>query len=144
MIGSIQAQIKALKIRLKELQKRLRELEEAYESLCLFSGSVDRARGDFNDVNGQKKCALASLDPVLMRSESAAEYREGMGETLDGVGTKIVGAAFVGLSGLVQVRKLGYEAEITWHKAEIKLVQKTIRELEEMLAMLMAAEELLG
>ena len=43
-----------------------------------------------------------------------------------------------------QPRKLGYEAEITWHRAEIKLVQKTIRELEEMLAVLMAAEELLG
>lgn len=140
MIGAIQQQIKALKKRLKQLQKRLQELEDAYSSICLFSGSVERAFGDFNDVNGEKKNALMALDPLARRCESAREYQDGMGDTLDGIGTKIVGVAFVGLSGMVKARKLWYEGEIAWHKLEIGVVKQKIRELEELLAILMAAE----
>ena len=141
--STIRSQIRSQKQYLAKLQKKKKELEDAQESLELFQRSLGNVRADFSGASSGQNSSLQSLQPIVSKCESARKYTEGMNGTLNGVGSKIVGTAFVGLGGLVKTRLIWYIGQISWHTAEIKLVKQVIRNLEIALEAALAAEEAL-
>lgn len=138
--SAIRSQIRRKKQERKELQDELKDLENARESLELFQRSLGNIRSDFHAASSGQSSSLQSLQSISDRCQSAQVYTEGMDDTLNGVGSKIVGVAFAGLSTMVAARLVWYEGQISWCKAKIKLVNQEINSLQAALAAALAAE----
>lgn len=138
--SAIRSQIRKKQQELNDLRKELQDLEDAQDSLEMFQRSLGNVRSDFHSASSSQSNSLESLQSISARCLSAQQYADGMHGTLNGVGSKIVGVAFVGLGAMVSARLIWYNGQITLCKTNIRLAEQAIRTLQAALAAALAAE----
>lgn len=138
--SSIRRQIRTQEEKKVRLQKERADLVDAQDSLEQFQISLGRVQSNFGSSNSHMAAKLADLGTMSDRCVSAERYVEGMNNTLDGVGGRVVGVAFTGLGVMVRVRLLWYEGQIDLCDLKIREVEARIRQLRIALAAALAAE----
>lgn len=113
--------------------QKIRRYEKAYESLRQFRGEESRARDSFQRINSVKLSRASELYAVSSTCRTAQLYMEGSQRTMDGIGAKIVGAAFTGLDLMVFLKLEEYKRKVRDCENRIAELQRSISMLNSMI-----------
>lgn len=113
--------------------QKIRRYEKAYESLRQFRGEESRARDSFQRINSVKLSRASELYAVSSICRTAQLYMEGSQRTMDGIGAKIVGAAFTGLDLMVFLKLEEYKRKVRDCENRIAELQRSISMLNSMI-----------
>ena len=130
-IGALQNQKAGFENGINAVSQRIAGYEKAYESLRRFKGVVENSHGDFDAANSGKLRRIEDLNTVKKNCKSAELYLSGSKKTLNGIGGKIVGAAFGGLGFSIQLKLSEYRAKIAACEVEINMLTAAVRSVDE-------------
>lgn len=95
----------------------INKLEEKYEALRNFKNSLSNSQSEFSRINTAKKSPLTKLDYYSKNNSAIKKYKNGMTNTLDGIGAKVVKAMFFGLSIMISAEMTACKAAINTKNA---------------------------
>lgn len=113
--------------------QKIRRYEKAYESLRQFRGEECRAQDSFQRINSVKLSRASELYAVSSTCRTAQLYMEGSQRTMDGIGAKIVGAAFTGLDLMVFLKLEEYKRKVRDCENRIAELRRSISMLNSMI-----------
>lgn len=111
-------------------ENEIKNLETAHDKLLEFRGKVQNSNEDFSYVNEKEAWILDDLDPIISNCDSAKKYKEGMQVSLNGIGIKVVGAAFWGLDKIIGVKLLDYKAKVELAELDLGALRLRKKDLE--------------
>lgn len=125
---------KSLKDRYKQQLDRLnwkvKNIERSYNTLRVFNTTVDGSFQDFNGVISSKKSVLSEVNNIKKNSLIAQRYSEGIGNTCNSIGTKIVATAFKGFLFQLKVKLNSYINNLNDLNSQIEMYKRWINDLE--------------
>lgn len=125
---------------IREQRKKIEKYEDAYESLRNFRSSVNTSRRDFESINRTKLSRASDLSSMVQTCRTAERYLAGSQRTLDGIGGKVVGAAFIGLDVMIGVKLGEYRIKIQNCETRIASLRRTLSSIESMINTVQQAE----
>ncbi|WP_075718596.1 hypothetical protein [Roseburia sp. 499] len=129
-IKQLETEIRGYKNKIQELQSEIKKNEQNYESLRIFKGNVEKSYEEFNNVNNAKKSQLTDIEMVKKNSITAQRYYDGMNNILNGIGTKTVVGAYLGLLFMISGKMQSYMNNINCCETKIKSYNGTIAGLD--------------
>lgn len=96
-ISRLENEISGYRSKIQELESEIRKNEQNYDSLQVFKGKVEASHEEFENVNGAKKNSLNDLEEIKKNSVIAQRYQAGMNHVLNGIGSKMVAVAYLGI-----------------------------------------------
>lgn len=112
-----------------ETRRKRDKCAELYNSLGRFKGTVVNSQSDFEDIKSAQTTCLQGLTS-LKNSPIAKKYYNGMTDSLDSFGSKLVGAAFKGLIIKIDLKRTGYHAQGEILDAKLAALHE-LKEIEE-------------
>lgn len=115
---------------IEEQRQKMRQYEEEYESLRQFHEEVNVSHSRFESENKEKLNRTAVLSSIAGNCRTARVYLEGSQETFNVLGSRIVGAAFTGLYGMIAWKKAEYKGKIQSCENRIASLMRSIDSID--------------
>lgn len=116
--------------KIRSYNSKISRLEEECDSLIRFKGSVESSQGTFHSINSGRINVLSGLDDIKTNNIIAQKYGEGMKNVFDGIGSKVVGAAYEGLLFMISVKLANYRSLIDEYEGKIAKCNTAVNNIE--------------
>lgn len=113
-----------------DLCSEINRYTDLYESLRAFKRTAENSQNAFNSINNSKKKILGDVASVKSNNSVASKYYTGLRVILNGTGTQIVAAAYMGLIRQITIKLTKYRTEINDCQRQIGIYRQKIRDLE--------------
>ena len=121
---------------------KIKKCENLYESLREFKRCVEASESCFDTVNSQKGQMLSVLSNYSTTCRCAKKYEKGMGNTLSGIGVKVVGITYGALLLSIKLKMSAYISTIESYEQEIISLRLKVSRLNSEIEEARIAEEL--
>ncbi len=125
-ITTLRQRKSAYERQIEKLRGKIAKCEEAYDSLVTFRNNVRTTHSSFDEINNGKLLKLEDLRALAPTCRSADVYLAGSAQTLDWVGTKVVGVALGGLDFMIGAKLTEYRLKINGYEAQINVTQASV------------------
>lgn len=128
-ISRLENEISGYRSKIQELESEIRKNEQNYDSLQVFKGKVEASHEEFENVNGAKKNSLNDLEEIKKNSVIVQRYQAGMSHVLNGIGSKMVAVAYLGILFQISAKMREYINNIQHCEEEIRKYRNSITNL---------------
>lgn len=104
----LQEKATACQREMQSTKNEIDRLEKIIDVLTVFESEVSDSKDKFQTANSRKKELLSSLGQYSNQTACIQKFGKGMGNTLTGVGMKMVGVTFVNLRLSLAAKKAAY------------------------------------
>lgn len=130
-ISELQAEKNFCVTRISSRNATIKNCERGYESLREFKRCVVQSQAGFHAVNSEKEKFLSLLNELSATCRSAEKYKNGMSDTLSGIGVKVVAVAYDALILSINIKMAAYMALINESENEICALERRVAQLDQ-------------
>lgn len=144
LVTELQAERDACVRRINSQKSKIKNCERAYETLRTFKQCVERSKAGFDSVNSEKQKVLSAVSEISDTCRSAKKYAGGMGNTLSGIGARVVGVTYDALILSIGLKMSAYVSAIDEYEREIGFLESRLSQLDYDIKAAKQAETLLS